>query len=145
MAPHLILIERFWSRVEFGDCWRWVASRNGVGYGNMNMGGGKWILAHRFAYEFCVGPIPQGLQIDHLCRVRHCVKPEHLEPVTCRENLRRGVGHGNEIHCPHGHPYDDANTYYRKQGGRDCRTCNRLRARRRGEQRVVEQQRGPGR
>lgn len=89
----------------------------------------RQVMAHRVAYEMLVGPIPDGMQLDHLCRNRCCVNPEHLEPVTCRENLMRGTGHAArnaaKTHCPQGHPYDDENTGFNKSGGRYCKTCNR--------------------
>lgn len=91
-------------------------------------------LAHRFAYEDIVGPILEGLTIDHLCRVRHCVNPAHLEPVTHLENVRRGNGGLNQLaktHCPKGHPYDEENTYRlpSRPSGRYCRACRRERNR----------------
>lgn len=79
-------------------------------------------------YEAFVGPIPDGLQIDHLCRVRHCVNPAHLEPVTIAENVRRGAA--AQTHCKYGHEYTPENTVIH-HGGRECRTCNRIRSRRR--------------
>jgi hypothetical protein len=87
--------------------------------------------AHRVAYEALIGPIPDGLQLDHLCRNRACVNPLHTEPVTQIENIRRGeagVPSGSQqrakTHCPQGHPYSQGNTYIRKNGHRMCRTCN---------------------
>lgn len=85
--------ERFWPKVERVEdgCWLWTASLTGDGYGRISLGGkfGPMGLAHRVAYELLVGPIPEGLELDHLCRVRRCVNPEHLEPVTHAENVRR--------------------------------------------------------
>lgn len=79
-------------------------------------------------YEAFVGPIPDGLQLDHLCRNRGCINPGHLEPVTNRENARRGL-HGILLErCPHGHPYDDENTVVNSAGGRECRACIRERS-----------------
>ncbi len=86
-----------------GFCWEWVGSLNPGGYGNIKIGG-KTISAHRWVYETLVGPIPEGLDLDHLCRVRHCVNPDHLEPVTRAENLRRGVqGFAMRRQCTNGH------------------------------------------
>src|SRR6266571_2972703 len=95
--PRVPLSIRFWSRVERGDpdeCWTWTGTRNYDGYGRISPGGGNRagvhaIMAHRYAYEALVGPIPAGLTIDHLCRQVDCVNPKHMEPVTIQENIRR--------------------------------------------------------
>lgn len=85
--------KRFWSHVDAdGDCWLWTASRKDNGYGQIFIGGQN-VLAHRYAYESLVGPIPDDKEIDHLCRVRHCVNPDHLEPVTHKVNFDRGARH----------------------------------------------------
>ena len=82
---------RFWAKVDrSGSCWLWLAATS-HGYGTFQSNG-KLVRAHRYAYELLVGPIPGGLVIDHLCRTTACVNPEHLEPVTQRENLLRGAG-----------------------------------------------------
>lgn len=84
------LSERFWSKVEKTDsCWLWRGAAAGGGYGHLLVDG-RFVQAHRYAYETLIGPIPEGLELDHLCRVRRCVRPEHLEPVTRGENIRRG-------------------------------------------------------
>ena len=126
---------RFWMKVDVagdGGCWLWTAYRDREGYGRMAMGKqreGTFTMsaAHRLSYEMLVGPIGEGLHIDHLCRVRHCVNPEHLEPVTCRENVVRGVGptaaNAGKTHCKHGHPFSPENTYVNGQQGRRCKTC----------------------
>ncbi|MDP9224875.1 MAG: HNH endonuclease [Actinomycetota bacterium] len=84
-------------------------------------------LAHRVAYELLVGPIPEGLTLDHLCRNTSCVNPQHLEPVTVRENVLRGMGWGaknkRKTHCHRGHPFDAKNTLRIPGGTRKCRTC----------------------
>lgn len=117
--------ERFWAKVEKTEgCWLWTASQDN-GYGNF-WSGTRQMRAHRWSYERLIGPVPDGLELDHLCRVRHCVNPDHLEPVTHRENSRRGVvgwNNASKTHCPQGHPYDERNTRYRGPDGRSCRIC----------------------
>jgi hypothetical protein len=121
-------VERFLSKVDLSGgpdaCWRWVAALDRHGYGAFRFRG-KTARAHRAAYEIVEGPIPDGLELDHLCRTPACVNPAHLEPVTHAENVRRGNGgafHRAKTECPQGHPYDDENTrWYR--GQRYCRAC----------------------
>lgn len=139
---------RFFSKVRMtSGCWVWTAALGGsghqVGVGfPENWGYGKFwdgerlVSAHRFAYEQMVGPIPEGLDIDHLCRNRRCVRPDHMEPVSRRINTLRGntlpAENATRTHCPEGHPYDDTNTRVRVRGGRrsrECRTCSRARCR----------------
>lgn len=92
--------ERFWERVEVSDtgCWLWTGAKTSDGYGNFRIGD-HWTPAHCFAYKEIIGPIPDGLQLDHLCRVRLCVFPLHLEPVTSRENTIRGWEARKEMPC----------------------------------------------
>jgi len=108
------------------DCWEWVGHSDRDGYGRWHVGG-KYYLAHRFSYEQNVGPIPDGLTIDHLCRNRRCVKPSHLEPVTQRENVMRGASHvarnSTKTHCVHGH----SEWTKRPNGERRCAACARAR------------------
>jgi hypothetical protein len=118
---------RFWSKVTFTEsCWLWTSSIDRGGYGQFDLGN-KSTIAHRWAYEFCVGDIPEGLDLDHLCRVRHCVNPDHLEPVTRSENMRRspiaisGIN-ARKTHCKRGHEFTPENTY-RDSRGRKCREC----------------------
>lgn len=115
-------------------CWEWLASATGNGYGRIMMTREAKVhrssLAHRVAYEEWVGPIPEGMQIDHLCRNTICCNPEHLEPVTPQENLRRGEVSSNTYReatrCIHGHEFTEENTY-RTERGRYCRACRRRR------------------
>ena len=123
-APLIPSEERFWAKVNKTEtCWLWTGARS-RGYGSFPMDGLGG--AHRWAYLHLVGPIPEGLELDHLCRVRHCVRPDHLEPVTHAENMRRGVWNNRlKTHCVHGHPFDEANTTWWKNK-RSCRTCHRV-------------------
>lgn len=115
-------LEKMWQRVDKTDsCWLWIGPLRANGYGMYNHR-----PAHRVTYELLVGPIPDGLHIDHLCRVRHCVNPDHLEPVTQAENNRRAGA--AKTHCPRDHEYTPENTY-NKNGSRMCRTCHRDRSR----------------
>lgn len=131
---------RFWSKVEVDKetgCFVWTAYVQKDGYGQFNWGGAK--LAHRVAYSELVGPIPEGMEIDHVkargCTSRACVNPLHLEPVTHQENVDRGDlsqnGERNRVktHCPVGHEYSEQNTRYRRNGERVCRECHRVRMR----------------
>jgi hypothetical protein len=106
-------------------CWRWTGALTSAGYGHVNVGGGKYRMAHVLIYEEVLGPIPDGLELDHLCRNHACVRPDHLEAVTHLENVRRGRAGWPEAartRCPRGHAYDEDNTkYYR--GMRYCRAC----------------------
>ena len=122
-------LARFWAKVDRrgpGDCWGWRAAINSHGYGVFSLGGVVQ-YAHRLAYQCLVGPIPDGLTIDHLCRVRSCVNPGHLEPVTHRENTLRGAtlpaANARKTHCPKGHRYAGDNLYVRPRGGRTCLAC----------------------
>lgn len=124
-------VERLWSKIQKQDGhWLWVGALCPQGYGRFG-----WdkhhssVQAHRAAYMLLVGPIPEGLHLDHLCRVRNCVNPAHLEPVTPQENMRRGVGLGLATHCPKGHLFTEANTYYKGNGCRNCKTCRLVRQR----------------
>lgn len=95
----------------------------GYGYRRIGGRGGRFVYIHRLAYEELIGPIPDGLQIDHLCRNRACYNPAHLEPVTQQENIRRGYW-AMKTHCPRGHAYDVVNTQWRGNKRR-CATCHR--------------------
>lgn len=132
------LSEHFIARVmpePMSGCWFWTSSIDSKGYGRY-YSKGKRHRAHRFAYQAIHGPIPAGLELDHLCRVRSCVNPTHLEAVTHRENARRSPVIGKTwrikaeaTHCIRGHRFDAANTYVRDNGTRHCRACATLRRR----------------
>lgn len=134
-------IERFSEKVRAAanGCMEWTAYVGENGYGRFYVDG-RGALAHRWSYQFHVGSIPEGLVIDHLCRNTRCVNPDHLEPVTTAENVRRGSGPAIAVaryraitRCPQGHPYTDENTYLGGRG-RTCRTCKRARRREQYEQ-----------
>jgi hypothetical protein len=135
--------ERLNEKYVMGDgCWEWTAAKV-VGYGRI-WWNGKLQLAHRVMYELHVAPIPEGLELDHLCRNPGCVRPDHLEPVTHFENQRRGYWVALKTECPHGHPYIEENIYRnQKTGKRHCRTCSlasgtRSRQRRRAAAMLIE-------
>lgn len=115
-------------------CWVWRGTTNEHGYGEIGMGGDVAPVrrVHRVAYEHFKGPIPEGMTIDHLCRNPSCVNPDHLEPVTHAENIRRGWRarpHWQNNTCKHGHPRTSENTYLNGRGHRECRDCWRSPAR----------------
>ena len=129
--------QRFWSKVNFngpvpiscphlGSCWLWTAGQFSNGYGQFSIKAKKK-LSHRISYQYMVGTIPDGLDLDHICRVRNCVNPAHLEPVTRKVNLRRGntipAKNAAKKKCPNGHPYSGGNLYVDPRGGRFCRIC----------------------
>lgn len=121
--PRIPFEVRFWMKVRFTPtCWEWKSNFNGTGYGRIKVGR-KNIAAHRWAYEFCRGPIAEGMTLDHLCRNRKCINPEHLEEVSLKENILRGTApsaqYARSINCKWGHPLE--------QGKRQrfCRTCAR--------------------
>jgi hypothetical protein len=125
-------IWRFVTRGEPGECWPWLGAKNDGGYGMIGAGGkhGGMLRAHRVMWEMERGPIPAGLECDHLCRNRACVNPRHLALVTHRTNTLRGAAptalNARKTHCPAGHPYDEANTYHAPvTGWRQCRICRR--------------------
>lgn len=114
------------------DCWVWTASLNSAGYGRLREHpSNKTLLAHRVSYEAFVGPIADGLVLDHLCRNRACINPVHLEAVSFKENVRRGGA--VKTHCPQGHAYDETNTGKGNGGSKRCLTCHRERQRAYGQ------------
>lgn len=131
--------KRFWSRVAVrseAECWPWRLSLGSHGYGQVGWRDGDhtvMVLAHRAAWELTVGPIPDDLTIDHVCRNRRCCNPGHLRLLTNVENARDN-GMARRTQCPAGHPYDHVNTYIDANGHRSCRACPRERRRARAVQ-----------
>ncbi|PSJ29819.1 HNH endonuclease [Streptosporangium nondiastaticum] len=133
--------DRFLDKVtRTAGCWTWTGSVKPNGYGQFRVGK-RVRTAHRVAYELAHGEIPDGLVIDHLCRRRDCVRPDHLEAVTQRINVRRGISsaahRARQTHCCRGHAFDAANTYVAPNGTRKCRRCRATaqdRARRRRQE-----------
>lgn len=147
---------RFWAKVdlnasppaarpELGGCWLWTGARNDKGYGSF-WGGAfdrRTYTAHGWSWTQRHGAIPHDLELDHLCRVRNCVNPAHLEPVVHKVNVDRGDA-GAHIasrdHCPQGHPYSGPNLCIRANGARVCRTCARDATRRYRAKRIQPSQ-----
>ena len=134
MIPTIPL--RFLSKIAFADhgCWEWLASLDRKGYGQFNAGfkRGPMLRAHRLAYAYAYGEVPSGLDLDHLCGNRACVRPDHLEPVTRGENIRRGFrGEQQRLQraaretCRRGHPWTAENRYVKPSGQWLCRICRR--------------------
>ena len=138
MSKQIPLMDRVESHIEripFSGCWLWTGALNQAGYGWVGVGGGSRDIdrAHRVTYKHYKGPIPEGLEIDHLCRVRSCCNPEHLEAVTRRVNCQRGdcgkatgAKHSAKTHCKWGHEFTEANTYWHGNN-RQCRACKKRR------------------
>ena len=131
----MTLLEEHLALLPNNACVPWSGYRDSEGYGR---NGGP--LAHRQVYERVIGPIPEGLTIDHLCRNRACVNPQHMEPVSMRINALRGdtiaARKAAQTECIHGHPFDLANTRIDVNGTRRCRACNRNAVRRSRERRL---------
>lgn len=125
---------RLWRRIEMGPngCWLWTGLQNRNGYGRTTRTNSRdSVMVHRYLFELLVAPIEEGLQLDHLCRVRRCCNPAHVEPVTQRVNLLRGAtvtaASAAATQCPSGHPYEGDNLRISPAGHRYCRTCHRNR------------------
>lgn len=130
-------VERFWGKVnkagplsdhrtDLGPCWLWTGYLTPRGYGTYTLGSGedaRWASTHRVAYELTVGPIPEGLELDHLCRTPACCNPLHLEPVTGDENMRRT----RKTYCIRGHRQEGDTVYVSPKGARQCRECMKIR------------------
>ena len=132
--------DRFWERVEKTEtCWLWKGAKDPHGYGRFWVKP-RYVIAHRLAYELAIGPIPDGHEMHHECRVRDCVNPSHLTPVTRRTHP--DVGHAvnsAKTHCPQGHEYTEDNTFIETTGGRRqrrCRQCLRAQWRQRETRRT---------
>jgi len=133
------MFENLIMRAPESGCWIFMGADDGKGYSGFRRSkenGGKWVKAHKASYSLFVGEAPKGKILDHLCRVRCCVNPEHLEPVTYKENSQRGltgVNQSSKTHCPKGHPYSGDNLYINTCGKRECKACikERRNARRR--------------
>lgn len=118
----MALPPRFWLKaVEEGDCWVWIAALDTKGRGSYWQGGGMR-SAYKVAYVDKYGPVPDGLELDHVCGQPRCVRPDHLEPVTHRENCIRA--NPPKTHCPHGHALEGVNVFHDGQS-RKCRQCVR--------------------
>jgi len=131
--------ERFWAKVDkngpvpenrpdLGPCWLWLGAQQNDGYAQIEINDRKVMVHH-----FLLSSAPKGYQWDHLCRVRHCVNPSHLEIVTPQVNTLRGTSptaqNARKTYCPNGHPFDLFNTYFDKRGSRHCRACMKERTR----------------
>lgn len=126
--PRPTLAERLFPKILVSEtgCLLWIAKTTPTGYGQFRVGD-KTVYAHRLVFERVNGPIPVGMELDHLCRVRNCVNPRHLQIVNSRVNTLRGNGPAaanvRKTHCPQGHPYDLFNTKLGRKGNRLCRAC----------------------
>ncbi len=132
-SPVETLPTRFAAKVDrVGDCWQWTGAKTDKGYGHISVGSGVCRMAHRVSWEIHRGPIPDGLQIDHLCRNRSCVNPDHLEPVTPTVNIQRGFSpaalNSTKAQCVRGHELAGDNVRT-ERGRRVCRACRNIRQR----------------
>lgn len=129
-------ITRFFQKVRVSEmlsyndspCWEWIGCKTKIGYGQFRVDGRRGAVLsspHRFAYAYFVGPIPDSYEVDHLCKVRHCCNPLHLEAVPMEVNRKRR--NADQTHCKNGHEFTAENVYMRSDGARRCRACNRER------------------
>lgn len=129
---------RFWSRVDKTEtCWLWTGPVNRQGYGQFSYSKSKTIRAHKFAYEQTVGPVPEGLTLDHVwprCTHKNCVRPDHLEPVTRGDNVRRWAA--TITHCPQGHSYAEHGVTRQHPKGWTFRVCRRMRTGQNADQEI---------
>jgi len=124
----ILLWDRFWAHVkQEGGCWIWQGKISHRGYALVSAKR-QWKLAHVLLHTKLYGPLPSGLERDHLCKRTACIHPGHLEAVTRLENIRR-ASKAQQTHCKHGHPFDEHNTYRTKDGRRLCKQCSRIRQR----------------
>ena len=139
------MIQKLMGKMLIGDgCWEWTASKQPRGYGQVSSGKGRsTVLAHRAVYELLVGPIPEGLVLDHLCRNTSCVNPAHVQPVTQKVNVNRGdMGNkhhnGTRTECRKGHPFDERNTlrFGPEKRWRSCKACRLDNERRRNREKA---------
>lgn len=122
-------VARYVEPVTESGCWLWTGTIESSGYGRLRVGKRK-LLAHRLVYAIYRGGLADSDYLDHLCRVRCCVNPDHLEIVDLRTNILRGTApsaqNARKTHCPLGHPYDAVNTHIKIDGRRECRACDRV-------------------
>lgn len=152
-------VARFWSKVNKsgpmptvgnvqGACWQWTKGTIPSGYGSFHVSRTKTVGAHRYAWEALHGPIPDDLTIDHLCRNKQCVNPDHMEVVTRGVNTLRAIDIGarnrHKTHCSNGHEYTPENTRIKADKSRRCRTCDRERESKRGPRSRLKQSRSSG-
>lgn len=122
----------FYSKIKINEetgCWKWIGALSSGGYGDISING-RTLRAHRLSFLLHKGDLIKGLTLDHLCRNRSCVNPEHLEQVTYQENILRGEGicaiNSRKTHCKNGHPLSGKNLHIRPNKGRDCKICKNI-------------------
>ncbi len=139
------LHKRLWEKANKTEtCWLWTAYINKFGYGVIGTYDKKTALAHRVSFELTKGPIPEGLEINHLCEVKNCINPDHLEAITRAEHILKtdfqgGKYQKNKTHCVNGHSFQETDVYITKEGHRKCRACGRAADKRRSPRRAQAQ------